>query len=319
VNPPPGRRRERLGLVFAGLCALNGAFVPGVARLTTSRADALFVAAASSAAAGVCALVLLAWRGELGRLVERRRVLPLLAIGALGTAFAYLLFYEGARRTSAIVTVLCAQVECVYALIAARVFLGHPVTGRRMLAVAGILSGIALALEVKGVSGWIGVLLLLAAPLGWQISHLIVLRGLGEVQPPILTAARYLYGGALLVLIWAAQGGAARLPAAADLLALAPILVVQGTILNFGGTFLWYQTISRLDLARSTAIVVPSIPVLSLGASFLLLGEVATGRQWLGLLLAAAGVLLFVTAKHPPSPRERVPVPGAPIAVEPGV
>jgi drug/metabolite transporter (DMT)-like permease len=241
-------------------------------------------------------------------------VLPLLAIGALGTAFAYLLFYEGARRTSAIVTVLCAQVECVYSLLAARIFLGHPVTARRLLAVGGILLGIALALEVQGMSGWVGVGFLLAAPLGWQISHLIVLRGLGEVDPPILTAARYAYGGVLLALVWAAQGGASRLPPAEELLALAPILAVQGVVLNFGGTFLWYQTISRLDLARATAIVVPSIPVLSLGASFLLLGEVATGRQWLGLLLAAAGVLLFVTAPHPPSPRERVPVPGAPIA-----
>jgi drug/metabolite transporter (DMT)-like permease len=205
-------------------------------------------------------------------------------------------------------------VECVYALIAARVVLGHPITTRRLIAVAAILLGIALALEVQGVSGWVGVGLLLAAPLGWQLSHLIVLRGLGEVDPPILTAARYVYGGALLALVWAAQGGAGRLPPAAELAALAPVLLVQGTILNFGGTFLWYQTISRLDLARSTAIVVPSIPVLSLGASFLLLGEVATGRQWLGLLLAAAGVLLFVTASHPPAPRERVPTPGAPIA-----
>lgn len=310
----PGRRRERMGLVFAALCALSGAFVPGVARLTTTRADALFVAAASSVAAGACALALLAWRGELRRLAERRRLLPLLAIGALGTAWAYLLYYEGARRTSAIVTVLCAQVECVYSLVAARLALGHPITTRRLIAVAAILLGIALALEVHGVSGWVGVGLLLAAPVGWQLSHLIVLRGLGEVDPPILTAARYVYGGALLAMVWAAQGGAGRLPPASELAALAPILVVQGTLLNFGGTFLWYQTISRLDLARSTAIVVPSIPVLSLGASFLLLGEVATGRQWLGLLLAAAGVLLFVTAAHPPVPRERVPTPGAPIA-----
>ena len=36
--------RRRLGLLFAGLCALNGAFVPAVAKLTTARGDALFVA-----------------------------------------------------------------------------------------------------------------------------------------------------------------------------------------------------------------------------------------------------------------------------------
>ena len=53
-----------------------------------------------------------------------------------------------------------------------------------------------------------------------------------------------------------------------------------------------------LDLARTTAIVVPSIPILSLGASFLLLGEVASAREWAGLLLCVGGVSIFVTAPH---------------------
>jgi len=42
---------------------------------------------------------------------------------------------------------------------------------------------------------------------------------------------------------------------------------------------------------------VPSIPLLSLGASFLLLGEVPSLRQAAGMALAAGGVLAFVTAK----------------------
>ena len=67
-------------------------------------------------------------------------------------------------------------------------------------------------------------------------------------------------------------------------------------MLAYVGTNLWYQAITRLDLARTTAIVVPSIPLLSFGASFVLLGEVASPAQWAGLALTAAGVLAFVTA-----------------------
>src|SRR4030095_13822937 len=93
---------------------------------------------------------------------------------------------------------------------------------------------------------------------------------------------------------------------------LLPILALQGLVLSLIGTLLWYQTISRLDLGRATAIVVPSIPVLSLGASFLVLGEVATPRQWLGLLLTAAGVLAMVTGPAAPSAREASPRPGGP-------
>jgi drug/metabolite transporter (DMT)-like permease len=55
--------------------------------------------------------------------------------------------------------------------------------------------------------------------------------------------------------------------------------------------------------------VVPSIPLLSLGVSWLLVGEVASLRQWAGLLLTASGVIAFVTAPHATSPTEEdVPI-----------
>lgn len=310
------RGQEGLGLVCAALCAVNGAFVPAIAKLTTGAADALFVAAATSVFAGVAAAALLAVRGELGRLVERGRAPYLVAIGALGTAVTFFLFYEGARRTSAILTALCLQVEPVYALLLARAFLGHPITGRRLAAVGAIVAGIALALDPDGASGWLGVALLLATPLGWQCSHLIALRGLKQVAPVTLTGARYVFGGVLLATVWLAAGGVARLPEPSALARLLPVLALQGVVLSFVGTLLWYGAIARLDLARATSIVVPSIPLLSLGASFLLLGEVAGPRQWAGLVLAATGVLLFVTAPDAHEPRVRVPSPTAPIAVE---
>jgi drug/metabolite transporter (DMT)-like permease len=131
----------------------------------------------------------------------------------------------------------------------------------------------------------------------------------------VLTGARYVFGGALLVLLWLARDGPGALPERATLVALLPALALQGVVLSFLGTMLWYETITRLDLARSTAIVVPSIPLLSIGASFLLLGEVATARQWAGLALIAGGVLAFVTSPHPREARERIPSPSAPIAV----
>lgn len=86
-------------------------------------------------------------------------------------------------------------------------------------------------------------------------------------------------------------------------------------VLCYAGTLLWYNAVTRLDLARTTAIVVPSIPVLSLGASFLLLGETPTTQQLLDLLMTAAGVFVFVTVPHPVDAFELVPTATAPIAV----
>jgi drug/metabolite transporter (DMT)-like permease len=235
-------------------------------------------------------------------------------VGLLGTALAHGLFYEGARRSTAIDTVLCLQAEPIYSLLVAWLFLGHRLTLRRGGAVLGIATGISLALAEGGPTDPLGVALLLATPLCWQASHLVVLRGLVGVPPAVLTGARYLYGGVLLAGYWAALGAETGIAGGAgELAGRLPLLALQGVVLAYLGTLCWYQSIARLDLARATAIVVPSIPLVSIAASFALVGELPTTRQWAGLLITALGVFGFVRAPHAVERRERIPAPGAPL------
>jgi drug/metabolite transporter (DMT)-like permease len=309
-------RAERVGLTFAGLCALNGAVVPSVAKLTTAGADSLFVAVATTLFGGAAALVFLAVRrdGGLRQLVDARNGPRLAVVGLLGSAVAYGLFFEGARRSSALDTVLCLQVEPLYALLVAWLFLGHRLTFRRAGAVTVIGLGIALAVAGSGESDPAGIALLLLTPLCWQASHLVTLRGLPGVAPMTMTVARYVHGSLWITAWWLLRGAETGLAPDDPLLARLPLLAVQGVGLSFVGTAFWYQAIARLDLARATAIVVPSIPILSVVASFALLGEVPSARQWAGIALAAGGVLAFVTAPHAVERRERIPAATAPIA-----
>ena len=302
------RSSELAGLAFAVLSALEAALVPGFAKLTSARAAPLFVAAATTVFAAAFGLVVLAMRGELRVLIARATAARLVAVGTLGTAAAFLFLFEGTHRTTAIEATLCLQIEPAYALVIAWAFLGHRPTRRRSLAIVVLLAGIALAIETRAFSSAAGIALLLATPLCWQASHVVVLRGLPGVRAPVLTAARYVYGSALLTLYWLARGARADLAggSAADLMAL---LAFQGIVVCYVGTVVWYQAIARLDLARTTAIVVPLVPVLSFGASFVLLGEVATPRQWLGVALITAGVLAFATA--PDARADAAPAAGA--------
>ena len=290
------RRQEQMGLLFAGLCVLNGAFVPAFAKLTTDRADAMFVAAITTVFGGLFAALVLGLRGEWRALVAPGTRLYLAAVGALGTGLAFFLFFQGAQRTSAIDAALCLQIEPLYSMLAAWLVLGHRPSLRRLLALGVLLLGILLAIAGPEYTPSAGTWLLLLTPLCWQLSHLIALKWLPEVQPQVLAGARYIFGGAMLTLLWLASGGPSHLPSGEVLSRLLPLLALQGCILSYVGTLLWYQTIRRLDLMRATSIVVPSIPVLSLGASFALLGEVPTLRQWVGLALVVSGVFLFVTA-----------------------
>jgi drug/metabolite transporter (DMT)-like permease len=287
---------ERAGLLFAAYCVVNSAFVPAFAKLTTVEASGLAIALWTSAFAGVCALAVLAWHRELRLLVAPRTAPVLVVVGALGTALAFLLFFEGAKRASAIDTAVCVQTEPLYALLGARVFLGQPLRVRSVCAVGAILVGIALALGARPLEGSLGVALLLATPIAWQSSHWVALRMLEGVNPRLLSAARYVYGALVLLPVWLVADGVESLPGAGELAQLLPIVAVQGALLSYGGTLAWYASIKRLDLARTTAIVVPSAPLLSLVASYLVLGELVTPRQVLGFVLTAAGVLIFAIA-----------------------
>lgn len=307
-------RAERLGLAAAGLCVLIAALFPPVAKLTTDGADALFVAMATTLFGGAAALVYLVVRGGLAELVDRHVGPRLAGMALLGSALAYAMLFEGARRSSAIDTVLCLQAEPLYALLVARLFLGHEITARRLGAVVLLGAGIALAVTGGGDSDPLGIALLLATPLCWQLSHLVSLRALVGVRPMVLTAARYVHGGLWLVLWWLATGAETGLAPGEGLRERLPLLAVQGIALSFVGTAFWYQAIARLDLARATSIVVPSTPVLAVLASFVLLGEVPGPRQWAGIALTGAGVLAFVTAPHAVEKRERIPAATAPIA-----
>jgi drug/metabolite transporter (DMT)-like permease len=306
---------ERSGLLWGGLCALNGAFVPAVAKLTTERADPLFVAIATTAFAGAAAAAVLAARGQLGRLVRRPDAPWLALLGLLGTALPFFLFFQGTRRTSAIEAVLCLQTEPVYSLLLAWLVLGHRLTWRRAAAAAVLGAGIGVAVGTEGARGDpLGLAALLATPLCWQVSHLVALRRLAGVPPVVLTGARYVFGALVLLPALAVDGGA-LVPSAPALRAQLPALALQGVVLSYVGTMLWYLAIARLDLARATAIVVPSIPLLSLGASAALVGEVPTLRQAAGMLLTVAGMLAFVRAPHAVEVRERVPTATAPLAI----
>jgi drug/metabolite transporter (DMT)-like permease len=188
-----------------------------------------------------------------------------------------------------------------------------------VLSAGVLLVGISIAISGESISDPLGVGLLLATPLAWQLSHLIVLRRLRDAKPELLTGARYLWGGLWLVLsaaLFSVLTGRPLRPANAG--AQIPALVFQGVVLSTVGTLLWYQAIARLDLARATAIVVPSVPLFSLVASFVIVGEVPSARQLAGFALVATGVLAFVRAPHAVESRERVPTPTAPLAAAGG-
>lgn len=285
-------RRERIGLGFAGAEILAVGLVPAFSKYAVGRVDPLLYSAVAVTIAGCVAVALAAWRGELGRIVRGDLVVWLVPIAVLGTTATTLCLFYGARLTDGVSTALLLQVEPVYSLLLVKVFWRRTASRRQVLGTALVMAGISLVLYDGTLKIGLGGILIMLAPLGWQLSHVLALRVMPQTGPYAMTAARYVYGGAGLVLVQLMFGRSSASSLGSEGAAMA---LFQGVVLFFCGTLFWYETIRRLELARATALVAPCEPLMSLILVWLLLGGVPSLWQAAGCLLLAPGMWLVVT------------------------
>jgi drug/metabolite transporter (DMT)-like permease len=129
-----------------------------------------------------------------------------------------------------------------------------------------------------------------------------------KLMPPLtpisITGGRFLYASIILtaMLLLFRRDSLAQL---ADPTALAVVLVT-GFFIYFLSALTWYGAINRLSLAWTTALVVPGIPILSILFAVIFLGERATMREVIGILISVSGVVALVLGadphrKHPAS------------------
>jgi drug/metabolite transporter (DMT)-like permease len=77
------------------------------------------------------------------------------------------------------------------------------------------------------------------------------------------------------------------------------VIVVTGFFVYFLSGLTWYGAINRLSLAWTTALVIPGIPILSILFAVIFLGERATIREVVGILISVSGVLALVLGADP--------------------
>ena len=77
------------------------------------------------------------------------------------------------------------------------------------------------------------------------------------------------------------------------------VILVTGFFIYFLSGLTWYGAINRLSLAWTTALVIPGIPILSILFAVMFLGERATTREVIGILISVSGVLALVLGADP--------------------
>jgi len=293
--------RARAFQVGVTLCIINtiiGASQPVLTRWGAVHLDPLLFCTAAVVFASISSIPFLQFRGELRLIVDPRYRARLFMMSMAGTVMTSLTLTYGLTRIGAVPGVLLPQTEPIYSLVLSTVFVSESPSVRQMLATATILVGIG---SVFGAGGSFSPLwaaaMIFATPLFWQTSHVIGLRVMPPLTPTSVTGGRFFYASLVLtamLLIFRRDS----LWQLADLTSLG-VIAVTGFFVYFMSALTWFGAINRLSLAWTTALVVPGIPILSILFAVMFLGERATTREAIGILISVSGVLALVLGADP--------------------
>jgi drug/metabolite transporter (DMT)-like permease len=197
------------------------------------------------------------------------------------------------REINAVAGVILLQSEPLFSLLLATIFPGERPSHRQLIATAIVLIGIGSVFETsRAFSALSAAALLFLTPLFWQTSHIISLGVMPPLSETCVTGARTIFAAVVLSVIFLVISPGA-IVALADTRTLAVIGVTGGFVYVLG-SLTWYGAINRLSLARTTALTILGVPILSFVFAIVFLAESPSVLEVVGLVVAVAGILLIV-------------------------
>jgi len=286
------RLNEKTGLLFGLANMLLYGIFPIVTHALATRIDPFLFAGLASLFGALPLYLLLKRAAHHKEIFAAALINRLLAIALLSAVATFLLF-KGTQLTSGINTGLLVQIEPIYALFLAAIFLQEKVGTRHKIATIIMVIG-AVAVVFRGdyhVNA--GDLLILAAPLFFQGSHVISAKLLPQVSTAtVIPCARLLYGGVVMSLVALLIN-----PQSLSVLSDGSVwlaVILYGFIFRALDLYLWYQALKRLPLSVLSAML-PLAVAISFSGSVLFLGEQPSAEQFVGLALILSGLTLLAS------------------------
>lgn len=283
--------REREGVILVVICIFIHGALPILGKYGVSLVHPLFFAAWTNliASAGLVFLILFR-RNPVHLLIDKKFLFSLVFIGFFGTTLSNILFFYGARLTSGINSAILLQIEPIYALLIGYLLLNERITIRQIISTFMIIFGTLLVVYQGTLTLNWGDLLVLGAPLCFQIGHIFSKRLLSQnaLSPLFIAAGRTLYGGIFLLIISqvASVHEFARLKDA-DIMG---ILIFYGIVIYALTYYIFYESIKRINLSKATAII-SAYPAFSIILAWFILREVPDFYQIGGFATILLGIV----------------------------
>ncbi len=272
-------------------CVFEGLFPIFVRVGSAAFPPVLFVAMSTCIAAVF--LGTLAWTRGAFRERIPRAVYGYIAVVALCVMGGFAMISIGARQTSGINISLLLQTEMLFAFLLCNVVLGEKISVRVLAGMPLIFLGACAVLFNGSFTLNSGDAIILLAAAIFPIGNIFAKKALALTRPVIVLFLRYVFGSVFLFAVSAFMGE--FLQWNLGILRVHGWLIVAYavSVLTLSKLF-WYTGLKTLPIGKATQIVGVA-PVMGFCFSLLLLHEIPTVYQLIGLVVTVLGVFILVS------------------------
>ncbi|MCK9352286.1 MAG: DMT family transporter [Candidatus Paceibacterota bacterium] len=222
--------------------------------------------------------------------LTKKQIGGLLAIGGIGGALAFALFFTGLSETSAINGSLIHKTLFLWVLLFAAPILKEYFTLWQWVGVGSLF---AANIFVGGFTGFLlnrGELLILCATMLWAVENIIAKKMLADLSALTVVSARMVLGSIFLLLFLLSQG---RVDPIANISAVAWGWTILTSVLLFGYVLLWYSALKRAPATYVASLLVPATMITN-ALSAVYVTHTWTTAQTISTILSLVGFALVI-------------------------
>jgi len=240
--------------------------------------------------------VIIAWRKwpEIAAL-SREQWIKLFAIGVIGGAVPFALFFTGLTKTSALNAGLIHKTLFIWVMIFAIPILKERVTRLQWLGIGTIF---AANLFVGGFAGFkynAGELMILGATILWAIENIIAKTALKDIPSATVASARMVIGSVILsgLVLWQGNGGLIM-----NLNAMQWGWTILTSLLLGGYVLAWYTALKYAPATYVAALLVPATLVTNALSAIFITRTMALPQLASSALFILGTVLVIAAAAY---------------------
>lgn len=277
---------KQVGVLAILLASTMWAIEPTLAKLSYQNSDFLQTSAIRSIFAAMTALIYIMATKRTGLRINKQQLPSLVYIAVVGALFADLMYYFAMSQIPVVNAVVLAHMQPIFiVVIAFFVLKSDKLTKFDFLGISVmIISGLLVTTKtvenlINLQFGTVGDLIVLSATFTWATAAIVVRKYIKDTNAGVIAFYRFFFASVVFIIYLA-------LISSINIDNIYQIFI--GIIIGIG-TILYYEGLKRIKAAQVSALEL-STPFFAAILGFIVIGEIITIMQIVGILLLLVGI-----------------------------